>query len=123
MIGKLSRVVPKSHSLFSLTCCPEIERYRTYLIKFQATAPGRPLIYKDYILQETMPGKDIDSMLYQDCVDQAGGSNETALILECVTKGLLAQDQADRQYARTIGLVYGAALVVGNHSYHLFGLN
>jgi hypothetical protein len=50
--------------------------------------------------------------LYEHCVEEAGGSNEASLILECVTKGLIQQDEADRQFARTISLVYGAALVV-----------
>lgn len=55
--------------------------------------------------------------IYQVCKDSVGestGDSDAALaldVLECVTKQLIAQDEADREFSRTINLVYSAALV------------
>lgn len=47
--------------------------------------------------------------IIQACSGAGGGSNDA--YLTCITEQLLAQDLEDRQYSRTIYLVYSAALV------------
>jgi Amt family ammonium transporter len=62
-----------------------------------------------------MSSYDIPKDLFQVCKDSVGstdGDSDAAMnVLECVTKQLIAQDEAGREFSRTISLVFAAALV------------
>ena len=50
------------------------------------------------------------TQIFQICSAAGNGSNQTAFLM-CVTDQLLLQDKADRQFSRTIYLIYSAALI------------
>jgi hypothetical protein len=47
--------------------------------------------------------------IYTACMQSSGGESDE--VLRCVTEKLLEQDEADREFSRTIYLIYSAALV------------
>ncbi len=47
--------------------------------------------------------------IFEICSSTGDASNEA--FLKCVTDQLLLQDEADRQFSRTIYLIYSAALI------------
>jgi hypothetical protein len=47
--------------------------------------------------------------IYTACMQSGGGESDE--VLKCVTEKLLEQDEADREFSRTIYLIYSAALV------------
>lgn len=49
------------------------------------------------------------SQILNDCL--ASGAEIDASVLKCVTEKLLEQDEADREFSRTIYLIFSAALV------------
>jgi Amt family ammonium transporter len=49
--------------------------------------------------------------IYQECQTSVQAGEEYQDILECVTKRLIEQDSSNREFTRTLFLIYAAALV------------
>ena len=71
--------------------------------------PDTFLIIAFYHLPSNMALRSADD-IYMECLQQSDGGNELPY-LKCLTDLLLEQDRADREFSRTIYLIYSAALV------------